>query len=131
MELVFVVYLISIFDSLGGFAVVLAAILFILITGIMFGVSTDFPNESKERQIWQDKGTKSMKIGFWVVPIFTLIVFLAPDKETSYTMLAAYGVQTVSEAPEVREVMGKSVQVLEKYMDNYLEEGVDKEPESD
>ena len=50
------------------------------------------------------------------------IGFFSPSKETSYAMLAAYGVQTVAESEQVQEVAGKSLKVLEKYMDDYLVE---------
>ena len=45
---------------------------------------------------------------------------LVPDKDLAYTMLAAYGVQTAVESPEVKAMAGKSLEVLEKAMDDYL-----------
>lgn len=131
MELVFLVYLISLFDSLHAGYVIIVAALMLLAIGICYGIGSDFDRDSEMRKRWEGRGERGLKIWGYLIPILFVLTFLAPNKETSYTMLAAYGVQTVSEAPEVREVMGKSVQVLEKYMDNYLGESVDKESEND
>ena len=48
---------------------------------------------------------------------------LVPSKDTMYTMLAAYGVQTAAESENVQQFAGKSLEVLEKAMDEYLEDG--------
>ena len=48
---------------------------------------------------------------------------LVPSKDTMYTMLAAYGVQTAAENENVQQFAGKSLEVLEKAMDEYLEDG--------
>lgn len=53
-------------------------------------------------------------LGFYVV--YTVFV---PSKDTSYKMLAAYGVEQVAENPDVKRLAGKSLEVLEKAMDEY------------
>lgn len=78
-------------------------------------------DEPKERVREGIKRTKSIPI------IASILLFLAcfiPNRETMYTMAAAYGVQQVATNPDVQRVAGKSVQLLERTIDKYLKEGV-------
>lgn len=50
------------------------------------------------------------------------VTMFTPDKETMYTMAAAYGVQSVAENPNVQRVAGKSLQVLEGKLDEFIKE---------
>lgn len=62
----------------------------------------------------------------WVLIIAVSILILRsfiPSKDTMYTMAAAYGVQTAAENPNVQRLAGKSLQVLEGKLDEYLKEG--------
>jgi len=54
--------------------------------------------------------------------LLLLITGLIPDKETLYTMVAAYTVQDIATSPKVQELGGKSLEVIEKVMDDYLKE---------
>lgn len=45
---------------------------------------------------------------------------ILPSKSTMYTMAAAYGVQTAAENPNVQRLAGKSLQLLEDKLDEYL-----------
>ena len=58
----------------------------------------------------------------WCCMPLVLIHTSVPDKDTCYAILAAYGVQTAAESEEVKQFAGKSLEVLEKAMDQYLEE---------
>lgn len=59
----------------------------------------------------------------WIgVFILGLLANLVPDKETSYVLLAAYGVQEIASNDKVQELGGKSLEVLEKAMNEYLKE---------
>lgn len=64
------------------------------------------------------------------VVVSVCIVWLAPDKETSYTMLAAYGLTEaydfISESEEVQGIASKSLKLIEKHIDKYIE-GMDNE----
>ena len=63
------------------------------------------------------KPPKSLAItGFLVL----LIVALTPNKETLYTMVAAHTVQDIATSPEVQKLAGKSLEVINKAMDEYL-----------
>lgn len=58
----------------------------------------------------------------WCCIPLVVASLLVPDKDTMYTILAAYGVQEVAENEDVQEFAGKSLDVLEKAMDEYLAE---------
>lgn len=66
----------------------------------------------------------------WPLKVFLLIsiplLFFIPSKDTAYKMLAAYGVQSIITNPEVQKLGGKSLDVLNKTMDEYLQEGTPK-----
>lgn len=51
---------------------------------------------------------------------------LIPDKEDSYAILAAYGVEEIISNEKVKDVAGKSLEVLEKAMSEYLDEDKDR-----
>ena len=53
------------------------------------------------------------------------VLFLSnfiPERDTAYKMLAAYGVEEAIKLPQVQGVADKSLQVLNKAMDDYLKE---------
>ena len=53
------------------------------------------------------------------------ILFLSnfiPERDTAYKMLAAYGVEEAIKLPQVQGIADKSLQVLNKAMDDYLKE---------
>lgn len=69
-----------------------------------------------------DKITKSMK---WVWTGCVIALFLAaliPNKETLYTMVAASTIQDIATSPKVQELGGKSLDVINKVMDDYLKD---------
>lgn len=71
-------------------------------------------------------------ISTWWITLLILVIignFLGkfiPDKETTYKMLAAYGVQqtyeTVTGSEEAKSIASKSLKVVEKALDQYLQE---------
>lgn len=72
--------------------------------------------------LYNDKITKSTK---WVWTGCVLALFLAaliPNKEIIYTMVAASAVQDIATSPKVQELGGKSLDVINKVMDDYLKD---------
>lgn len=63
------------------------------------------------------------------VLVATLLLYniFIPSKDTAYKMLAAYGVESIVTNDKVQELGGKSLDVLNKAMDDYLKES---EPDS-
>lgn len=59
---------------------------------------------------------------WWVLMLFFIGAAFLPSKQTSYQILAAYGVQKVAENPNVQAIAGSSLKLLEKTISKYLEE---------
>lgn len=58
-----------------------------------------------------------------VVALISGVLFtLVPTKEISYAMLAAYGVEEIVTNERVQDIGGKSLDLLEKTLDEYLSE---------
>tara|TARA_R100000388_G_C7231096_1_gene154728 strand:- start:379 stop:783 length:405 start_codon:yes stop_codon:yes gene_type:complete len=134
MELALVIYVIDLMSAFGGAEVALfiflgtvAVIPLCLLKAFSVDVGDAHGDKEDELRI----AAIIPIIKRTLICFFALIVlaWLTPSKETSYAMLAAYGVQTVAESEQVQEVAGKSLRVLEKYMDDYLEESSDKSEE--
>lgn len=134
MELALVIYFIELMSKLSimdfGFMVGTYALVVCfgtLIIGFIWGLIMERSLEQiKETFIPYKKFfTSATKWVFGLYFLLSIFSFLAPSKETSYTMLAAYGVQSVATNTEVQQVAGKSLKVLERYMDEYLEESQD------
>lgn len=115
MNLAIFFYLADILENLSqGLTIIFTAWAVAFVMALIF-----FP-------VWQDmvddftlpkKGFKWSIIG---LPSLLLVASFLPSKSTMYTMAAAYGVQSVAENPNVQRVAGKSLQVLEDKLDEYL-----------
>lgn len=114
MELALFFYLAGIVGQVQAFAGIMT---FLLGFGIVISVII-----STVEGLWGDWPKKlfSKLIFSWM--FVGLLCVFTPDKETMYTMAAAYGVQTAAENPNVQRVAGKSLQVLEGKLDEFLKE---------
>lgn len=70
------------------------------------------------------RGTRKMV--FTLATLAFITGMLMPTKETSYKMLAAYGVYEVATSETAQKYAGGSLKVLDKAMTEYLGEGWDK-----
>lgn len=133
MLLALAIYLIDILHSIDN-------VVLVLLIGIAYGAYNVFLCMIKEDEL----KAKSKENGEdWAVSLNTFfrtrlqkwatavaasicIVWLAPDKETSYTMLAAYGLTEaydfISESEEVQGIASKSLKLIEKHIDKYIED---------
>lgn len=118
MEFAFVVYLVStvlpLIAAVGKVAVVLtcAVIACLFITLPLWG-------DEEDNRAMVGKYFKSyMK---WAVPI-AFIAGLAPDKETSYTMIAAYTAQSIGQDERVQNIAGQSLSVVEAFLEKTKKE---------
>lgn len=75
-------------------------------------------------KLYPDPSTKTNPPNSLAITGFLLLLItgLIPDKETLYTMVAAHTVQDIATSPKVQELGGKSLEVIEKVMDDYLKE---------
>jgi len=127
MSLVFIIYVVQVL--LPALSVTLgllcgASAFFMMVSTVVHFVDKgeNWKPDYKECCIW----VKSKRN--WVgVFVLGLLANLVPDKETSYVLLAAYGVQEIASNDKVQELGGKSLEVLEKAMNEYLKESEPKE----
>lgn len=112
MEFAFVVYLVStvlpLIASVGEIAVVLTC-------GIVLCLFVALP-------LWGDEEDNRAMVGKyfkrylkWAIPI-AFITGLAPNKETSYTMIAAYTAQSIGQNERVQDIAGQSLSVVEAFL---------------
>ena len=110
MSLAFIIYLAGIVKDVCALLFITAVV---LLTMYYFWLN-DWLESSRDTNT---KPPKSLAItGF----LLLLIVGLTPDRETLYTMVAAYTVQDIAQSPKVQELAGKSLEVVNKAMDEYL-----------
>ena len=133
MELAFVIYLIDnlcamkgSFWGLGLFGLILVFTVFL--GGLLVLMLMDtYGSEGREISLKIFKYWKKIMLCiFPILLIGSVLNIVIPAKDTAYKMLAAWGVQeTVVAAQQseyVQKMAGKSLQLLEKTIDKYLEE---------
>lgn len=126
MELVLIIYFIDVFTTISPDILLIPMFGGLAVTFLVFMAKTDGGNEI----YYYEDGEKKLKadvIGIirkYVVINVICIIFigLLPSKEGAYSMLAAYGVQTVAQNERVQELAGQSLDLLENYMRKYNEE---------
>lgn len=123
MELALVVYFISLMDAISS-GLVVSVVIVTVIAAVVCAI-TGSEQDTEEDDKWSKRSWRFCSSLFFTVPLLTIFVWLAPDKETSYTMLAAYGVQTVAQDERVQDVMGRSLEVLELHMAKYIEDSTE------
>lgn len=119
MELAFIIYLIDVLCGKGlSFLLALTSMLGLLwFTYVYLYIFVGDERESEEAKLTLERSKKGKKY-IWIALL--LLVFI-PSEKTAYKMLAAYGVQSIVENPKVQELGSKSLQVLEKAMNEYIE----------
>lgn len=128
MELALFFYVAGVIKNISGFFFIFATILavFYIGVGVIGAINADceFGRESKKRAKEDNKAF--FKNQRWAIILSTALFLVSaflPSKDTMYTMAAAYGVQTAAENPNVQRVAGKSLQVLEGKLDEFIKEG--------
>ena len=120
MSLILIIYVVQVLLPALKAAFAAAAIiagLVVLVSGFWNTVESEWKEDHKS----YSKIPKQKR--FWVaIFLGILLCNILPDKETSYVLLAAYGVQEIASNDKVQELGGKSLEVLEKAMDEYLKE---------
>ena len=115
MEFAFLVYVIgTLFPVISGIGVTLTmvgcVIGIIWVVGAPFWIDDDF---EEERASFVN-GTKTFLK--WAVPII-IVCSLVPEKEVSYTMIAAYTAQSIGENEKVQNIAGQSLEVIEAFLE--------------
>ena len=116
MSLVLIIYLVGIAGALQHIFGV-----FSLITGVSAFFSVMCLSLSN-RQSEKDTCKKLLKTLIPLTVVLALLAGVIPSKRTTNMMLAAYGVESISQMEEAKETGSKAFLVLDKYLDKTLEE---------
>lgn len=116
-NLVWIIYFADVFTSEGG-ATGLAFIV-IVMSLVLKGLLLAEPCSKSDKELAAKIPLKTICA---LCSILFLYGWLMPSKDTAYKMLAAYGAVEVASNERVKDLAGKSLDVLEKAMGEYLEE---------
>lgn len=130
MSLGLIVYLISLADGLKGLFIIGAVILFFIcivltivstLEGGGYGCSKTVEDYMRTFKL------KGLAVSFALCSVLAVVI---PSKETSYVIVAATGADILADSEGVQRIAGKSMAVVEKQLDMYLNEGKEKEGET-
>lgn len=108
MSLALIVYLAGIAEPLKNFLGLSGVIL--LVIGVIWWLMSKVE--------WEPSPPLLLPSG----ALLLLLGILVPNKETLYTMVAASTIQDIATSPKVQELGGKSLDVINKVMDDYLKD---------
>jgi hypothetical protein len=118
--LVLFVYLVGILHSLN-FVLGIVALLSVAGSLFFFCILIDLDSKEDKKEC-REVLSPIMKVAFISVSLFILM----PSEDTAYRMAAAYGVteayEVASQSEDVKRLAGKSLELLEKHMDEALKE---------
>lgn len=100
---------------LGGFALVLSPMIILMLTDML---TSSYEAEQSARK----SSFKVVRYAAVVWAVLLLMYPFVPTTKTIYTMAAASGVEAVAKNPDVQKLVGSSLKVLEKKMQEYLNE---------
>jgi len=116
-DLIWIIYFIDVLSSNGG----LGIIGFLLLAGSIT-IHLIIYAEANEDDAKKFKDMFPRKTIISISVVFMLYSFLVPSNDTAYKMLAAYGVYELTQNEQVKTLGGKSLEVLNAAMDEYLED---------
>ena len=124
MNLAMMIYFIDVICDRHGVLANITEILLIIwlfgfIVSICIRLDDNVTKKGREQFMSIYKSLWPLKTFVVVMCVLSTVV---PDKDTAYKMLAAYGVESIVTNPEVQKLGGKSLDVLNKAMDEYLQE---------
>lgn len=132
MELVWLVYFISMLDSIGPALVMILVSLGIVIPLIVLIRQIEFTPRGYDSKMEQESRAttfnslgKFIKTGTITFIVCGLLVIIIPSKKTAYIMVGAYVAQKIAESGEVKEVGSKVYAIINKQLDSYLAEEID------
>ncbi|AUR86344.1 TMhelix containing protein [Vibrio phage 1.084.O._10N.261.49.F5] len=127
MELVWIIYIIDVICGEWSFLNFLTvSVLICSIMGVVAKVYLgSFDSEDltcSDKEAYNFMSIFPYKYTITVSSILLIIGTFLPTQETAYKMLAAYGVVTVTENPDVQEIMGEGLDVLKLTLKDYKEQ---------
>ena len=140
MTLAWIIYLIETLDISKGLGFFGGVGVILWVGGLAFSIAAKLgiveeTSRNPERKPNLHEGYLKLYSQLWplklLVCVMLTLAVLLPTKETAYTMLAAYGVESIVTNDKVQEFGGKSLDVINKAMDNYLQQSDVKETKSE
>jgi ABC-type Fe3+-siderophore transport system permease subunit len=132
MDLVWLVYLISLLDNIVPLAGVILSITgTALIIGLIY-LSEHTPsrydnNAEREWKAIKHAGAKKLVKKLWITVIISAVVLvIVPSKKTAYIMIGAYAAQQLAQNDDVKTIGGKVYSIITNELDFYLEKSLPK-----
>lgn len=121
MNLVWIIYFIETADSVRSIGGIVVSVAISTLVAILWIAIYNAMDKQAEKTL---PTFKKLKVFHILIASLLLILFskAIPSKDTGYKMLAAYGATELVQSEEARELGGKSLEVLNKVMDDYLKE---------
>lgn len=131
MDLVWLVYCISLLTPIGTFFTMIAVMCALALIGLMIyrGAECDqrdyYGAERNAKQTEKAKWAMARVKGVLMVliPSMTILTFL-PTPKTAYMMVGAYAAQKVAENGKVQETGGKVLTLINQKLDDYIDDGL-------
>lgn len=130
MDLVWLVYLISLLDNIVPLAgVILSFTGTALIIGLIY-LSEHTPsrydnNAEREWKALKYAGAKRLLKKLWIaVTITCVLLVVVPSKKTAYVMVGAYAAQQLAQNDDVKTIGGKVYSIITNELDFYLEKSL-------
>lgn len=131
MDLVWLVYGISLLSGFGGMLTAAAiistcSIIFLLIYRAAEGSQEDYYDDGRNAKR-ADKAKWAMghvKTALVVSVTSIILLTFLPTPKTAYMMVGAYAAQKVAENEKVQETGGKVLNLINQKLDEYIEEGI-------
>ena len=131
MELAFLVYFISLLDSMTGVFFALAFTSVVLAFAYVLTAS-DYHSKYTVGCISKDQvelfKTKTARAWMWskiwmgMSVAFFMFANVIPSQKTAYMMVSAYAAQKVAENPKTIELSSKVIKIIEANLDRYVDE---------
>lgn len=127
MELVWIIYIIDVICGEWSFLTFLTSVTFIgsiigLIIKSYLGSFDIKELSSQDRDCYSFMSVFPYKTMITITSTLLIVGTFLPSQDTAYKMLAAYGVVTVAENPDVKEIMGEGLDVLKLTLKDYKEQ---------
>lgn len=126
MSFALIVYLIGMLDPLSNTAIsfLIASAIACTILAIIVMVGEDEMNSNSrrgytdtEKAEFLRRPLRFLKISAVICISSLILSIVVPSKETAYVMIAASGVETIVSDERVQQLGGKSLDVIEKWLD--------------
>ena len=124
------IYLAGISESVKVASII--AIIVITICLIILGITLfdnfqNRGNRAEEMNEFLANGWKYFRLLFIPIAFFSFVAVFMPSERTIYAIAGTYGAVQVIQAPESRELMEKSLKVINQKLDSMLEPETEKE----